>query len=308
MRTLGLPYRLFLHLQRGNTQIDHMINWTACQEKVRKPTTNQQVVKCRQRISSKYIHISSSCKSVKVNKEKHPVQMCLIVWNWVLHWSSTDVVSNLCWSCVCACLLWIHYQVSKVVFSSHQIHVYVFSLTPTTTSDAAVAPAGGVSALTHGAALSIGDHHLVAVTQLITLDLVAEDLAVVTHTHPAWLWLPDVPVAVHLAVRRAAQIITCIKGGGQLVNQVDWDSLSLCIYTKGKTLFENWSQSLYLSSSSSVEDTSLLLVLFICMRVLLGLHITFDWLPMSKKYVQWRYKMTRNQSFICEPLNQANRN
>lgn len=58
--------------------------------------------------------------------------------------------------------------------------------------------------LTNRAALSIGDHHLLAVGQLIALDLLAEHLTVVTHAEPAWLWLPDVLVAVHLAVRRAA--------------------------------------------------------------------------------------------------------
>lgn len=61
--------------------------------------------------------------------------------------------------------------------------------------------------LTNGAALALGDDHLLAVSQLVALDFVAEDLTVVAHADPAWLWLPDVPVGVHLAVRRAAHII-----------------------------------------------------------------------------------------------------
>lgn len=68
------------------------------------------------------------------------------------------------------------------------------------------APAGWVG-LTNGAALALGDDHLLAVSQLVALDFVAEDLTIVTHADPAWLWLPDVPVGVHLAVRRAAHII-----------------------------------------------------------------------------------------------------
>lgn len=65
--------------------------------------------------------------------------------------------------------------------------------------------------LTHGAALSLRDHHLLTVTQLITLDLITQDLTAVTHADPAWFRLPDVPVGVHLAVRCAAHIIACSR-------------------------------------------------------------------------------------------------
>lgn len=58
-----------------------------------------------------------------------------------------------------------------------------------------------------GAALAVGDVHLLAVAQVLALDLVAEDLAVVAHADAAWFRFPDVLVGVHLAVRRAAQLI-----------------------------------------------------------------------------------------------------
>lgn len=78
---------------------------------------------------------------------------------------------------------------------------------PLLTEGALAAAAGGV-ALTDGAALALRDHHVVAVQQLIALDLVTQHLAIVAHTDPAWLWLPDVPVGVDLAVRRAAHVIS----------------------------------------------------------------------------------------------------
>lgn len=58
-----------------------------------------------------------------------------------------------------------------------------------------------------GAALAVGDVHLLAVAQVLTLDLVAENLAVVAHADATRFWFPDVPVGVHLAVRRAARLI-----------------------------------------------------------------------------------------------------
>lgn len=75
----------------------------------------------------------------------------------------------------------------------------------------ALPTATGRVCLTNGAALAFRDHHLLTVTQLITLDLVTQDLTVVTHADPAWLRLPDVPVGVHLAVRCAAHIIACSR-------------------------------------------------------------------------------------------------
>lgn len=69
---------------------------------------------------------------------------------------------------------------------------------------------GGVR-LTDGAALPLGDHHLLTVAQLITLDLIAQDLTVVAHADPARLRLPDVPVGVDLPVRRAAALIACSR-------------------------------------------------------------------------------------------------
>lgn len=73
---------------------------------------------------------------------------------------------------------------------------------------AALSAVGGRIRLADGAALAVGDVHLLAVAQVLTLDLVAENLAVVAHANAAWLWFPDVPVGVHLAVRRAAQLVT----------------------------------------------------------------------------------------------------
>lgn len=57
----------------------------------------------------------------------------------------------------------------------------------------------------------MGDYQLLTVTRLITLDLITQDLAVVTHTDPAWFRLPDVLVGVHLAVRWAASLLVCSR-------------------------------------------------------------------------------------------------
>lgn len=75
----------------------------------------------------------------------------------------------------------------------------------------ALTTAAGRVRLTNGAALALRDHHLLTVAQLITLDLVTQDLTVVAHADPAWFRLPDVPVGVHLAVRCAAHIIACSR-------------------------------------------------------------------------------------------------
>lgn len=78
-------------------------------------------------------------------------------------------------------------------------------------ASAAAAATAGYLGLTNGAALALGDDHLLAVGQVVALDLVAEDLAVVTHTDPAAVRLPDVPVGVDLAVCRAAAIISAVR-------------------------------------------------------------------------------------------------
>ena len=78
-------------------------------------------------------------------------------------------------------------------------------------TDAALSRGGaaaGAPGLTDGAALPVGDAEALALPQVVTLDLVAEHLSVVAHTDPAWLRLPDVPVGVRLAVRRAALVVT----------------------------------------------------------------------------------------------------
>lgn len=72
----------------------------------------------------------------------------------------------------------------------------------------ALSAIGGRIRLADGAALAVGDVHLLAVAQVLTLDLVAENLTVVAHANAAWFRFPDVPVGVHLAVHRAAQLIT----------------------------------------------------------------------------------------------------
>lgn len=88
--------------------------------------------------------------------------------------------------------------------SAHILHVCHAFLT-----EAALPAVGRRIRLADGAALAIGDDHLLAVGQLLAVDLIAEDLAVVAHANAARLRFPDVPVGVHLAVRRAAQIIAC---------------------------------------------------------------------------------------------------
>ena len=66
----------------------------------------------------------------------------------------------------------------------------------------------GASRLTDGAALPVGDAEALALPEVVTLDLVTQHLAVVAHADPTWLGLPDVPVGVRLAVRRAALVVT----------------------------------------------------------------------------------------------------
>lgn len=65
-----------------------------------------------------------------------------------------------------------------------------------------------------GAALAVGDVHLLAVAHIFALDLVAQHLAVVAHADATRLRLPDVAVGVHLAVGRAALFITWWRRGG----------------------------------------------------------------------------------------------
>lgn len=83
------------------------------------------------------------------------------------------------------------------------------------------ASVGRCVCLTDRTALPLRDHHLLTVAQLIALDLITQDLTIVAHTDPAWLWLPDVPVGVHLAVRCAAQIISCSRQGCGYVHQFE---------------------------------------------------------------------------------------
>lgn len=68
-----------------------------------------------------------------------------------------------------------------------------------------------------GAALAVGDVHLLAVAHIFALDLVAQHLAVVAHADATRLRLPDVAVGVHLAVGRAALFITWWRRGGVLM-------------------------------------------------------------------------------------------
>lgn len=73
---------------------------------------------------------------------------------------------------------------------------------------AALSAVRGRIRLADGAALAVGDVHLLAVAQVLALDLIAENLTAVAHANATWFRFPDVPVGVHLAVRRAAQLIT----------------------------------------------------------------------------------------------------
>lgn len=70
-------------------------------------------------------------------------------------------------------------------------------------SSSASSSSGARVGLTHGAALSVRDHGSLAAHHLVTLDLVAQDHAVIAHADTAWLRLPDVPVSVLLTVRLA---------------------------------------------------------------------------------------------------------
>lgn len=63
------------------------------------------------------------------------------------------------------------------------------------------------SAVTDRAAFSIRDPDLLAVTDLITLHIVAQDGTTVTHTDPARFGFPDVSVGVDLPVFYTAQLI-----------------------------------------------------------------------------------------------------
>jgi len=81
-------------------------------------------------------------------------------------------------------------------------------LTGGTLSGGAASGGSGAAGLTDGAAPPRRDGEVDALAQVITLDLVAEHLSIVAHADPTWLWLPDVPVGVRLAVHRAALVVT----------------------------------------------------------------------------------------------------
>lgn len=61
-------------------------------------------------------------------------------------------------------------------------------------------PAGAGKAVAHGAALPLGGHHFLTVRQDLTLNLVADDDAVVADAHLTRLGFPDVVVMIDLIV------------------------------------------------------------------------------------------------------------
>lgn len=60
-----------------------------------------------------------------------------------------------------------------------------------------------------GAALVVGNHWVGAVARVLADHLVAHYGAAVAHADLAWLWFPDVPVIVDLAVQCAAAAYAC---------------------------------------------------------------------------------------------------
>lgn len=66
-------------------------------------------------------------------------------------------------------------------------------------------------ALAHWAAFTIRNDDLLTIDHLITLHIIAQDGATVTHTDPAWLRFPHVSVGVDLPVLKAAELISCTK-------------------------------------------------------------------------------------------------
>ncbi len=76
-----------------------------------------------------------------------------------------------------------------------------------------------------GAALVVGNHWVGAVGCVLADHLVAHNGAAVAHADLAWLWFPDVPVIVDLAVQCAAA--TCAYN--------EWNS---CMSMKGEMSFE----------------------------------------------------------------------
>lgn len=68
-------------------------------------------------------------------------------------------------------------------------------------------PVSAGEAVTHRAALSLRDGHLLTVPHHLTLHLLTDGGSTVTHTHPARLWGPHVVVGVHLPVVPAGLIL-----------------------------------------------------------------------------------------------------
>lgn len=77
------------------------------------------------------------------------------------------------------------------------------------TTEVALSSSSGVPGvgLADGTALSVGDHGPLAADHLVTLDLIAQHLSVITHADTTRLRLPDVPVGVLLTVRYALLIL-----------------------------------------------------------------------------------------------------
>lgn len=64
-----------------------------------------------------------------------------------------------------------------------------------------------------GAALVVGNHWVGAVGCVLADHLIAHNGTAVAHADLAWLWFPDVPVIVDLAVQCAAA--TCAYGNNE---------------------------------------------------------------------------------------------
>lgn len=86
----------------------------------------------------------------------------------------------------------------------HVGHLYTESAARPEQTDLTDHPAGAGEAFTHGAALAVRRHRLLAVVQQFALDLIADGHTAVADAHATGLGFPDVVVFVDHLVHGAA--------------------------------------------------------------------------------------------------------
>lgn len=92
----------------------------------------------------------------------------------------------------------------------HPVTAAAAAATSTATATASISVR--VGALAYWAAFTFRNDDLLTVGHLITLHLITQDGATVTHTDPARLRFPHVSVGVDLSVLIAVEVISCRRG------------------------------------------------------------------------------------------------